>query len=205
MLFYTTLGILIVIVFVVGSSAKRFYERGETLSKAISLGFWVINALHFVVILMSSLFEEYTIFVIPLYGTGALVGGFILVIIGLAQMLAGMMEFRSIGRISGQDVSRLVKTGIYRWSRNPQYIGWFFILFGVSLAGRSSLALLLSSVGALLFHFYTIRMEEPYLERIFGEEYVLYRATTPRHIGIPRPLKKDMTDSTAAQENHSTL
>lgn len=199
MLFYMTLGVLIVITFVLLSHVKRTYDRGQTLSRFASLGFWVIDALLFVLILVSSLFKEYAIFVIPLSETGVLVGGCILIGIGSALMLTGMMEFRSIKMISGHDMSRLVKTGIYRCSRNPQYIGWFLILFGLSLAGRSSLALLLASVGALLFHLFTVRMEEPYLERLFGDGYVSYRETTPRYIGISRQMNNDKTDSVMAR------
>lgn len=205
MLFYTTLGVLILLTFVVRSRVKRTYEGGQTLSGFTSLGFWVIDALHFVLILVSSLVREYAVIVIPLDVAGTIVGGVILVAMGLALMLAGMIEFRSIRRISGQDSSRLIKTGIYRWSRNPQYIGWFFILFGVSLVGRSGLALLLSSVGALLFHFYTVRMEEPYLERIYGEEYLLYMAMTPRYLGVPKPLKNGVTCLAEEKGDHITL
>ncbi|MHA1424009.1 MAG: hypothetical protein ACTSW8_08075 [Candidatus Thorarchaeota archaeon] len=52
--------------------------------------------------------------------------------------------------------------------------------------------------------FYTVRMEEPYLERVFVEEYVLYKASTPSYIGIPRPLNENIPDLATEQESRCT-
>nr|MDO8076596.1 methyltransferase [Candidatus Freyarchaeota archaeon] len=67
---------------------------------------------------------------IPVAGVGAII------------MLAGMIEFRSLRRISGVESRGLLTTGVYRWSRNPQYVGWYLILLGVSLIGASALVFL---------------------------------------------------------------
>ncbi|MFQ6077329.1 MAG: methyltransferase family protein, partial [Candidatus Bathyarchaeia archaeon] len=61
---------------------------------------------------------------------------------------------------------------------------WFLVLLGISLIGRSGLALLYTMIAIILFHFYITRMEEPYLERIFGEKYLSYKLRTPRYISI---------------------
>ncbi|GMT46904.1 MAG: hypothetical protein IEMM0007_0470 [bacterium] len=102
---------------------------------------------------------------------------------------AGMIGFRSLRISTGQDVSKLVTSGIYRWSRNPQFIGWVLMLSGISLAGRSGLAFVLTGVFAIVIHLYTTRMEEPYLERLYGEGYRQYKLSAPRYIGIPEKIK----------------
>lgn len=105
---------------------------------------------------------------------------------GATAAVLGLARFGSNARSTGQDDSRLITGGIYRWSRNPQVLGWFLVLLGVSLAGRSGLALLLAGVFAVILHAYTVRLEEPYLERVYGEPFRRYKAETPRYCGIRR-------------------
>lgn len=92
----------------------------------------------------------------------------------------------SLKRMSGVDTSKLVTTGIYRYSRNPQNLGLFLVFLGISIAGRSLLALLLTEVFVIGFHMYAIKLEESYLERIFGEEYRRYKERSPRYFGMPK-------------------
>jgi len=84
------------------------------------------------------------------------------------------------------EVSKLITTGIYRWSRNPQFLGFYLSLLGLSLLGRSGYALLLAIIAIIYCHDYIVKVEEPYLERIFKEEYRAYKSRTPRYFGIPR-------------------
>ncbi|MHA1861427.1 MAG: methyltransferase family protein [Candidatus Ranarchaeia archaeon] len=113
----------------------------------------------------------------------AAIAGAMIIAVGGALMLAGMYEFRSLSKISGLESSVLVTRGVYRWSRNPQFLGWYLVLIGLSLIGRSGLAFIFSLAGILLFHLYIVYLEEPYLERVFGESYRAYKAGTPRYIG----------------------
>ena len=57
----------------------------------------------------------------------------------------------------------------------------------IALMERSGLAFILAIVLITGIHLYNIWLEEPYLKRIFGEEYLRYKSSTPRYIGI---LKK---------------
>jgi protein-S-isoprenylcysteine O-methyltransferase Ste14 len=138
---------------------------------------------HFLLVTGASL---YAVWLLPINKMFALIVGLVMFGIGIVIILAGVVEFRSLRRMSGLDISRLVTTGIYQWSRNPQYIGWFIWLLGISLMGRSGLAFLFTIVLIISMHFYTIWLEEPYIERIFGEEYNLYRSRTARYIGMPK-------------------
>lgn len=176
-------GILVVLGVYLLLKTRRTYETGEALSIGISFGWWILDLVHCLLVVLSSL---YTIWSISLNEVAALIGGSAIFGAGVVVMLAGMVEFRSLGRISGWDTSELVTTGIYRWSRNPQYLGWFLILLGISVIGRSGLALLYAMMGIVLFHFYTTQIEEPYLEQIFGEKYLVYKEETPRYFGLPK-------------------
>ena len=80
---------------------------------------------------------------------------------------------------------RLIATGPYSYSRNPQLIAWALVLLGAAITGRSGAALALTAiywVGCVL----AIRAEEHALERVFGEEYRRYREAVPRYMRLPR-------------------
>ncbi len=176
-------GILVVLGMYLFLKTRRTYETGEALSVRISFGWWILDLVHCLLVVLSSL---YTIWSISLNEMATLIGGSAILGAGGAIMLAGMVEFRSLGRISGSETSELVTAGIYRWSRNPQYLGWFLVLLGISVIGSSGLALLYTMIGIVLFHYYTTQIEEPYLEQIFGEKYLMYKEETPRYFGLPK-------------------
>jgi protein-S-isoprenylcysteine O-methyltransferase Ste14 len=179
------LGILLIILLTIYSwlGIKKAYEKNETLPSRVSGVIWIEDTLHFILVLWASL-EGF--WLIPINATAALVAGSLLAVVGLAIMLLGVLEFRSFRRMSGMDASKLITGGIYRHSRNPQYVGWFLSLFGISIAGRSGFALLLTIALIIGIHLYNIKLEEPYLERIFGEEYRRYKERTPRYFGMPK-------------------
>lgn len=193
MLFYVLLVgsvVLVVLGLYVLLETKRAYDKGSALSKGLSVGWWVLDTVHCLLVILSSL---YAVWPLPINEVAALIGGSVMVGVGIVVMLAGMIEFRSIHSISGLDTSELVTSGIYQWSRNPQYFGWFLVLLGISLVGSSGLALLYTMIAIILFHFYVTRMEEPYLEHIFGEKYLLYKERTPRYMGIPKREARHIT------------
>jgi len=86
---------------------------------------------------------------LPFEETTALTCGLALLAIGVATISAGAMEFRSLRKISGMEVSKLITTGIYRWSRNPQFLGLYLSLLGIALLGHSGYALLLTIVAII--------------------------------------------------------
>jgi len=182
-------GILVILGLYLFLKTKRTYDTGKALPIGISLGWWVQDIVHCLLVILSSL---YTVWPIPINEMAALTGGSVMLGVGVVLMMAGMIEFRSIGRISGLDTSELVTTGVYQGSRNPQYLGWFLVLSGISLIGSSGLALLYTVIAIILLHFYTTQMEEPYLECMFGEKYLIYKSRTPRYIGIPTKKKEAM-------------
>jgi len=109
--------------------------------------------------------------------------GILLIVVGSLISIAGVIEFRSFKRMSGLSVDILMTSGIYRWSRNPQNIGWGLVLVGIALTGRSGVALMLAFLFWLVIHFYIVNVEEKLLIKIFGDSYESYCATTPRYFG----------------------
>ncbi len=103
--------------------------------------------------------------------------GLLLVPAGALLYLTAVVSFRSLGWAIAHSSKQLVTNGIYRYCRHPQYAGWELVLLGVSIAGRSGLALLLS-LALLAFFAALVPVEERSLEREFGAHYREYRANT---------------------------
>ena len=78
--------------------------------------------------------------------------------------------------------NRLVTLGIYRWTRNPMYLGLALIYAGIAILCDSLFALLLLIPVLIIIQRYVIAREEAYLERTFGDEYEAYRARVRRWI-----------------------
>lgn len=114
--------------------------------------------------------------------------GFVVIVIGEWIRLAGVAVAGTVTRRRSRDVQRLVRHGIFGWVRNPLYVGNFLIWMGfVVISG----VLWFLPVAVALFaieYSLIIAYEEGVLESIFGQEYLDYKATTPRW--IPRPPKQ---------------
>jgi len=165
------------------SETKKVYERGEALSVGLSIGWWITDSSWSALVALSSF---YNLLPLQIGETFALAAGLLLFVVGFILIAAGVIEFRSIRKISAMEVSNLITTGIYRWSRNPQFLGFYLMLLGISLLGRSGYALLLAVIAIIYCHDYIVKVEEPYLERIFGEKYIAYKPSTPRYFGMPK-------------------
>jgi len=79
-----------------------------------------------------------------------------------------------------EKASSLVTTGIYRFTRNPMYLGLLFVLFAWAVFLASVWALL----GPVAFVFYIDRFqiapEEAILAGMFGAAYTEYKARVRR-------------------------
>lgn len=109
--------------------------------------------------------------------------------LGLVPLLAGMVIAASAARAFGragtpirpfERSTTLVTNGLYRYTRNPMYLGLALILIGVwLLLGTLSAALpILVFIWVIQAGF--IRGEERFLEEIFGEQYRSYKSRVRR-------------------------
>lgn len=111
--------------------------------------------------------------------------GAILVVIGESIRLSGVAAAGTVTRRRSREVQRLVTYGIFRWVRNPLYVGNFFIWMGFVLI--SGVVWFLPAAALLFGVEYTliVAYEEGVLESIFGQQYLDYKRAAPRW--IPRP------------------
>lgn len=74
----------------------------------------------------------------------------------------------------------LVRSGVFRFSRNPIYLGMQLVLVGLAVALANPLSLVLAAVFAVWMDRFQIRPEERALSRAFGSEYHAYSARVRR-------------------------
>ena len=91
-----------------------------------------------------------------------------------------MFFARHLGFLIGREPSRLVQQSIYRYSRNPMYIGVLTSVFGEALLFGSWNLLIYASILCVWFHLVVVFVEEPHLRRTRGETYIQYCHQTPR-------------------------
>ena len=103
--------------------------------------------------------------------------------LGLLVLVLTVREFYVAGRGTLAPWSppvRLVTSGLYRFSRNPMYVGVLLILCGWAV-GLWSWTLAAYAAGmAIVFHVRVLLNEEPFLERTHGDAWIAYRARVGR-------------------------
>lgn len=105
---------------------------------------------------------------------------------GIFMALLGVREFRSAGttvdpRAPGQ-TANLVVGGVYRYSRNPMYVGLLLVLLGWGIFLRDVLALLFLPAFVIYMTRFQILPEERFMREKFGESYSKYLTTVRRWV-----------------------
>ncbi len=75
----------------------------------------------------------------------------------------------------------LVARGPYLITRNPQYVGDFFLFVGVAIFANSGVVAVTHLLRALVLLLAPFA-EEPWLEEQYGEAYTAYRRRVPRYL-----------------------
>ena len=84
--------------------------------------------------------------------------------------------------IPDQDKTELITTGIYRFSRNPAFLGFDLMYIGVLLMYGNLLTLGFSVFAIVMLHL-QILQEEQYLASAFGAPYQRYKDQVFRYLG----------------------
>ncbi len=83
---------------------------------------------------------------------------------------------------TSEPTDAIVKSGPYRFSRNPIYVAMLALHVGVGVWTDSVWFFVLAGLSALLLWWGVISREERYLERKFGADYLVYKARVRRWI-----------------------
>ena len=94
-----------------------------------------------------------------------------------------VFDFASFGRGTPLPLDapkKLVRRGLYRYSRNPMYVGVLTVIFGWAALYKNPWLLLYGIAVALCFYSFVVFFEEPILSKRFGSDYEQYRAEVAR-------------------------
>jgi protein-S-isoprenylcysteine O-methyltransferase Ste14 len=119
--------------------------------------------------------------------------GLVPILLGVAIYLWCAWDFTSSGRGTPAPIDpprELVVRGLYRFVRNPMYVGVLLVLVGEAVLFRSASLLIYAVLLMVAFHLFVVLYEEPTLGQRFGESYERYRNAVPRWIPrIARPRR----------------
>ena len=116
---------------------------------------------------------------------GIRLAGAIVASVGVAVFIAAAVTMRDSWRagVSPTDETALITVGIYRYSRNPAFLGFDMVYIGFVLMFFNGALLAASAFAALMLHLQIVNVEEDFLICAFGEEYLAYRKKVCRYIG----------------------
>jgi protein-S-isoprenylcysteine O-methyltransferase Ste14 len=112
------------------------------------------------------------------------IAGIAFVVAGVGIALAGVKSFArantTVNPIRPAATSSLVVTGVYRFSRNPMYLGMVLVLLGWAAYLANAMAFLLVPAFVLYISRFQIVPEERVLFEKFGSEFTMYKASVRR-------------------------
>jgi len=110
--------------------------------------------------------------------------GIAVVALGLALVLQVFRTMRAAGTNVDprRPTTAIVTTGLFRFSRNPIYVGLTLMYLGLTLAFNTWWGLVLLGPLLLTMHRGVILREERYLEQTFSEPYRQYCSMVRRYL-----------------------
>ena len=152
----------------------EYRQRG----KLSLIGLLLLCAMLFVPNLMLHYVFSYDMPDSPLDYVGVVVGT-----VGTVLCLVSIVFFRSPLKMLCLVPGKLTLTGPYKWSRNPQYVGYLLFLLGFALNDWSGWSLVALVVVTVSLHLLVL-IEEEHLRRTFGEAYAEFCRSVPRYIRL---------------------
>ena len=110
--------------------------------------------------------------------------GFLIGMLGDGIFLLSVLCMKDSWRagIPDKNETELITTGIYRFSRNPAFLGFDFMYIGMLLMYGNLLTLVFSVFAIVMLHL-QILQEEEYLVNTFGSPYEEYCRHVFRYLG----------------------
>jgi len=125
----------------------------------------------------------YSVFVPLKLGTIWFYIGLLVYLAGIVLITLSMIDFATT------PIDKPVTKGVYRYSRNPMFIGFFLVYVGISIACITWVYMVLTILFIL-----SVQYLSPFEEAItlgqYGKAYKEYMKRTPKWIGFPKSEEK---------------
>ena len=116
---------------------------------------------------------------------GDVIGSF-MIIIGLLIILSAIILFKkyktTITPLNPSNATKLIVHGIYKFSRNPMYLGLLLILSGISIIQNPIGGLLFVPLFILYLNHFQIIPEESAMLDLFKDDFLKYKENVRRWI-----------------------
>jgi len=111
-------------------------------------------------------------------------GGIILLVIGVHIALVAKRLFKKTNTPMSPEAEpiRLHTQGVFKYSRNPMYLGIVIGLIGIAIGTGYLVNLIFPFIYLMIMNYVFIKHEEENLEKEFGNKYKEYRKKTRRWI-----------------------
>ncbi|MGB4661174.1 MAG: isoprenylcysteine carboxylmethyltransferase family protein [Mobilitalea sp.] len=119
----------------------------------------------------------------PLFESPILRGaGLILLGVGTCLFIIAMIIMKDNWRagIPEKDKTEMVTSGIYKFSRNPAFLGFDLTYIGASLSFGNIIVFIMAVLTIIIIHLQILE-EEKFLEVTFGNKYVEYKSKVGRY------------------------
>lgn len=126
--------------------------------------------------------------------------GVVLIVLGGGILLASVISFYRHGRgtLAPWDPPKyLVVQDLYRFNRNPMYVGVGLLTLGWALCTGNPWNYAYSVLVLVIFHLRVVLYEEREMERLFGREWAAYCSKVPRWGLVLHPYTPNVEPSGA--------
>ena len=114
------------------------------------------------------------------------IASIIIFLIGMLILINPIFKFikskTTIDPIKFKKVNKLITSGIYKYSRNPMYLGLLMIVISTSIFYLNIFSIITPIVFVFWINRFQIKREEIFLKEKFGKEYMSYTTKTRRWI-----------------------
>lgn len=102
--------------------------------------------------------------------------------VGIAHVAAAWAQFIKTHNTvtTVRSATNLQTSGVYAFSRNPMYIGFFFLYLSATILWGNWWTFIMLPFLALVIDLYVVQREEKYLRRTFGKDYKVYKKRVRR-------------------------
>jgi protein-S-isoprenylcysteine O-methyltransferase Ste14 len=108
------------------------------------------------------------------------IAGLIIILLGFL-IAFGTMAWFGLRRAFGLETQELIRSGPYRLTRNPQILGGYLFVVGVTVQWLSGYMVAWIAMYGLISH-WMILTEEEHLQQVFGDEFISYCEQVPRYL-----------------------
>ncbi len=110
--------------------------------------------------------------------------GMALFVIGFIIRIHSLLTLKQYFTYSVAKVEnhKIIETGLYKFIRHPGYLGQIIIFIGISTAISNWISILVMMIPIILGYLYRIKVEERFMLKQLGEDYLNYQERTKRLI-----------------------